>query len=170
MSDSVADTTFSDGEILGLLRSQRRRHILRYLALEHNPADFDDLVDTVAAWENEVPVDEVTTAQRKRVYASLTQTHLPKLDDAGVIDYDEDAAVVRRRPPAEALEQYLDLDFADRGRWPLLYFGASAVGVALVLGHLLPVPVLGAVPPYVSTLAVVGLFLLISGADLFTDA
>jgi hypothetical protein len=161
---------FPDAERFGLLRNHRRRYVLRYLAMEGNPADFDEMVDTVAAWENDVPVEDVSSDQRKRVYVSLTQTHLPKLDDAGVIDYDETAGVVRRRPRAERLERDLGMEDDDRWPWPILYSLAALVGVALVVGHLLSIPVLGRLPVYGWLLLVVGLFLAISVADLLTDS
>lgn len=161
---------FSDAERFGLLRNHRRRYLLQYLAREGNPADFDAIVDTVAAWENDVPVDEVTADQRKRVYVSLTQTHLPKLDDADIIEYDEEDGVVRRLPRAEQLERHLDIERGGRRLWPVLYFTASLVGVVLVLGQVLSVPVLGDLPGYVSALLVIGLFLAISGTDLLTGA
>lgn len=44
-----------------------------------------DLVTRVSAYENDVPEQEVTAAQRNRVNAALSQTHLPAFEELGII-------------------------------------------------------------------------------------
>ena len=54
----------------------------------------DELAERVAAEENGVPREELSSAQRKRVYVSLYQTHVPKMEDAGLVDYDQETSMV----------------------------------------------------------------------------
>ena len=54
----------------------------------------DDLAVRIAAIENDCSTNQLSAQQRKRVYISLIQTHLKKLDRAGVIHYDESKKVV----------------------------------------------------------------------------
>lgn len=76
-----------------LLADSRRRVVL-YALRGHETVAVDELVEAILR-------DEGTTAteqERERVLASLYHKHLPKLADAGVIDYDfEDGTVA----PAE---------------------------------------------------------------------
>lgn len=44
--------------------------------------------EQIAAWENNEAIEEVTADERRRVYVSLHQTHLPRMDEAGVLQYE----------------------------------------------------------------------------------
>jgi cobalamin biosynthesis protein CobD/CbiB len=46
------------------------------------------LSEQIAAWENNEAIEEVTADERRRVYVSLHQTHLPRMDEAGVLQYE----------------------------------------------------------------------------------
>jgi DNA-binding transcriptional ArsR family regulator len=99
--------------ILAILQNRRRRLILEYLR-EHGSTTQGDLAKHVAAVENGVPESAVTSAQRKRVYVSLYQAHLPKLDDFGAVDFDSDRGSVERTPRTDELLWCLDRLDADR--------------------------------------------------------
>jgi len=78
-----------------VLRNGRRRLVLHYLlASPGNAAELGPMATQVAAWENDEPVAAVTSAERKRVYNTLQQTHLPRLDDQGVVDYENNRGTV----------------------------------------------------------------------------
>lgn len=51
----------------------------------------------------------VTSQQRKRTYTALRQSHLPKMDRAGVIDYDADRGSIEPTGEATRLRSYLDI-------------------------------------------------------------
>lgn len=92
-----------------LLGSSRRRYVLYYLTdLSDEPAEVavDVLAEHVAACEA-VPgrdADEETVA---RVRTALRHVHLPKLADAGVVDYDPGERTVTLRGTA-GLDPLLD--------------------------------------------------------------
>jgi hypothetical protein len=90
-----------------ILQNHRRRLILEYLR-EHDSTTQGDLARHVAAVENDVPESAVTSTQRKRVYVSLYQAHLPKLDEFGAVDFDRDRGTVERTPRTDDLLRYLD--------------------------------------------------------------
>jgi hypothetical protein len=52
-----------------------------------------------------VPEAELTYDQRKSVYASLRQTHFPKMDRLGIVDFDSDAGTI------ELVDGVADFDF-----------------------------------------------------------
>lgn len=93
--------------IFAILRNHRRRLVLAYLR-EHDATTQGDLARHVAAVENEIPESAVTSTQRKRVYVSLYQAHLPKLDDFGAISFDRDRGTVERTDRTDELLRYLD--------------------------------------------------------------
>jgi hypothetical protein len=82
--------------VFEVLSNERRRRVVSHVAAlkEDEVVTKSELVEAVAAEENGVPVDEITSDQRKRVLVSLHQNHLDILDAAEVLDYDGD--VVRR--------------------------------------------------------------------------
>ena len=47
-------------------------------------------MEYVAAWENDTTVERIGSTERKRVYTALRQSHLDRMADAGIIEYDVD--------------------------------------------------------------------------------
>lgn len=94
-------------EMFHLLSNRRRRDALRYLADHDGPVDMRDLAERVAAWEQGTTVQQLSSQERQRVYIALYQTHLPKLDDHGVISYNQSRGLIERTERAEQLEPYL---------------------------------------------------------------
>jgi len=90
-----------------LLQNRRRRRVLTYLR-DNESTTQGELARHIAAVENGVPEDAVTSTQRKRVYVSLYQAHLPKLDEFGAVSFDQDRGTVERGPRTEELLRYLD--------------------------------------------------------------
>lgn len=127
-----SDHVLSEDTIFSILSNQRRRYVLRYLRQVDRETDLSDLVERIAAWENDVDVPAVTYEQRKRVYTSLHQTHLPKLDDAGIVDYDRDRGTIVAADAAADLEAYLSA-VDDRRQWSRIYLGLSALCLALLV-------------------------------------
>ncbi len=117
----------SQDVVFDLLSSARRRFVLYYLRQTDGPVQLRELADEVAAWENEVPVDELTSQQRKRVYVSLYQTHIPKLEDVGIVDYDRDAGSVALADRADDIGRYLGSE-SNEVPWQLYYLGLAVLG------------------------------------------
>lgn len=80
------DGTFS------LLSHPRQRLVLQYFKQHANPIALADLAARVARWEQDAT--EPSTDVVSRVRTSLHETHLPKLVEAGVIDYDDDGQTI----------------------------------------------------------------------------
>jgi len=116
-----------------MLSNQRRRYVLYYLNREPGPVSLRDLAERIAAWENDIDVDELDYKQRKRVYTSLHQTHLPKLDDVGIVDYDRDGGTITLADRANDLDIYLELVGEHDVPWGDFYLGLSAIASLFVL-------------------------------------
>ncbi|QLG50759.1 DUF7344 domain-containing protein [Natrinema halophilum] len=149
-ADSPAEEpAFSKDEIFHLLQNERRRMVLRYLRGTEGPVRMRDVAEQVAAWEHDTTVEELTSTQRQRVYIPLYQSHLSKLDEVGVIDYQQNRGIVERKPLADQFEKYLDLDStdesthdknSDEGEWDDYYIGATVLCYAVLLGAVMELP------------------------------
>jgi hypothetical protein len=105
-----------------------------------SPVLIRDLAEQIAAWENDISPVEVTYKQRKRVYTSLYQSHLPRLHRYGFIEYDADRGTIELTPQAEELDIYLEIVPPGYLSWSDVYLGASIVVAALVVAlYLTPI-------------------------------
>ena len=53
-----------------------------------------DIAEQVAAWENETTVQALTSDELQRADIPLYQSHLPKLDEEGAIEYNKNRGIV----------------------------------------------------------------------------
>lgn len=125
----AGDPGVSAGDAFEALANQRRRHVVRVLSAAGS-TELRPLSRRVAALENDKPPAEVTPAERRRVYNALQQFHLPKLDDAGAVDYDARRGTVTPTDGLERLEAYLELPRRGRG-WCRYTLAAGTVAAAL---------------------------------------
>ncbi|MFC4249148.1 hypothetical protein ACFOZ7_19815 [Natribaculum luteum] len=151
-----SESTIERGEIFDLLSNHRRRYAIHYCKREDEPVELGDLAEHVAAWELDKDVAELTSAERKRVYTSLQQTHLPTLERADMIEFDD--RTIELTDEASDLEVYLDVVPGDSIPWGLYYLGLSAVGFVVMAGVWLEVVPTETVPAVGWATLVVGLF------------
>ncbi|WP_408957989.1 hypothetical protein [Natrinema sp. 74] len=125
----MADSELTQAELFDVFSNARRRQAVRYLKRQGGSCDLAPLVEQVAAWENDTDPDDVTRTQRRRVYISLYQTHLPMLEDHGIVDWDPDGHEIDLLPSEDRFEPYLDRHLEEQRSWHRLYAGLTAVGV-----------------------------------------
>lgn len=110
-SEPVADSeTLSKNVVFELLTSPRRRGVIRYLKATGGEVTRGELAEQLAAAEHDIDQEAVSAQQRKRLYISLYQVHLPRMADAEVIEYDEDRGTVELTAKADQLVPYILLD------------------------------------------------------------
>jgi hypothetical protein len=126
------DDSLSKDEIFELLKNRRRRDVLEYLLAVDRTVTLSELAEHIAAWENDVDVQALNSSQRKRVYVALYQTHLPKMDQTGIVEYNQDRGRISLSENASVLETYLDRGYEETDRWHRRYVALSAAGIALV--------------------------------------
>ena len=131
--ESVAEAAedLSKGEIFEVLQNKRRRFVLQYLRRNGGPVELGDLATQVASWEYETPCDDISQKQRKRVYTTLQQTHLPKMKEAGIVAYDSDRGVIGTTPQTEDLTVYLEIVPGSEFPWREYYLSVGAVSLAV---------------------------------------
>lgn len=122
-------------DVFDVLRNRRRQRIIQYLQRNEGDGPFDlgELVEHVAAREAGTTRSEITPVERKRVYNALRQTHLPKLDDAGMITYDREANRIEFSAATRDAHRYLEHAPTDVP-WHRYYLGLSAAAVVAGAG------------------------------------
>lgn len=108
-------SSLSQGDIFHLLQTSRRRETLRYLLEASGPVEMRDVAEHVAAREHETTIDQLRSTQRQRVYIPLYQSHLPKLDKHGVIEYDQSRGIISPGAHLELFRPYLEVSETDSG-------------------------------------------------------
>lgn len=117
-------------ETFDLLSNHRRRYVLHYCQHGEKPVTLSELAEQIAAWECEKPVEQLTSAERKRTYTSLQQTHLPTLEEAGIIKWDGDT--IELTADARELNVYMDIVPENSIPWSMYYLGLSGIGVGIL--------------------------------------
>ena len=129
----MSEHNLTQAELFDVFSNARRRRTVQYLTHQGGACDLAPLVEQVAAWENDIDPDEVTRTQRRRVYISLYQTHLPMLEEHEIVDWDPDDHTIQLIPHEEVFEPYLDHRLENQRSWHRLYVTVTALGV-LALG------------------------------------
>lgn len=149
----------SQDVVFDILSSPRRRYVLYYLRTTDGPIKLTDLAEQVAAWENETSPAEITEQERKRVYVSLYQTHIPRLDEAGIVEYDKDSGNIVLVEDAAGIDDYLSTP-EDSIPWQRIYLAIAGVGLLFLGAIALEIAVFATIPETVAAAIVVTAFLI----------
>ena len=145
----MSEHELTQAELFDVFSNARRRRTVQFLKQQGGRCDLASLVEQVAAWENDADPSEVTRTQRRRVYISLYQTHLPMLEDHGIVDWDPDAHTIELLPSEDVFEPYLGRQLDGSRRWHRAYLTVAAVGAAAVAALWLS-PASAAIVPFVA--------------------
>lgn len=136
-ADAATAADLSTDDVFHVLQTKRRRDVLRYLQDVTGPVRMRDLAEQVAAWEQQTSIEALSSSERQRVYISLYQSHLPKLDEEGIVEYDKDRGIVERTPLAAAFDPYIDEAIGGETEevpdpWPERYAVAVVAGAVVL--------------------------------------
>jgi len=130
----------SEEELYLILSNSRRRKILEILTSRDSKISINELVEIIAAEEHDKSIDEISSAERKRVYIALYQTHLPKMDRMGVIHYNKKEGIIE----LESENDYGELSTKNDLFWSkiefntsILYLVVSVIALAIAIGQYL---------------------------------
>lgn len=97
-------TSISTDTIFDIFAHEHRRIALNHLTQTEGPVPVDALVDTVTNEANQLGDAEST---RDRIAVLFHHSHLPKMADAGFIEYDENQKKVRLTTEASTIQSDL---------------------------------------------------------------
>lgn len=116
-------------QIHDVLRNKRRTWVLEQLQQTRKPIPLRELSEQVATLETgETPPPRNI---RESVYNSLHQTHLPKLDDLGIVEYRVDRKVVAQSDSFHQVTLYMEVVSADDVTWATYYLTVGVVALVV---------------------------------------
>lgn len=157
----------SECEIHQILSNPRRRAVIEHLDASPGLIPVRDLSLAIATAETGQSPPPARV--RESVYTSLHQTHLPKLHDLGVVDYDRDRRCIRLLDGARDVDRYMDVVNGFGVTWGGYYRSLGVFGLLVVVASLADLPLVGLVDPILWASGVLGVFALSAGSQLWTD-
>jgi hypothetical protein len=131
-------------EIFDVLQNDRRRRVIDELCSHVGQATVRGLSERIAA--SETGESPPPRKARKSVYSSLVQTHLPKLDARGIVEYDPDRKTVVLDDGAEEAKLYLEVVSPYGITWMSYYRSVAVVSMLIIIATELNAPGVVAVP------------------------
>lgn len=92
-----------------ILADRRRRCALRCLKQFEVPLALADLAEEVAVREHGTPITEISAEEVKRIYMSLYHDHIPALEEARVVHYDQNRDIVALSENSKQLAQHVKM-------------------------------------------------------------
>lgn len=133
----VPNPTAKEDVVFDLLKNDRRRMVMSLLSEQAGSVTIGDIARTIAADEaDETPAPEKVY---KSVYVSLQQTHLPKLAENGVVEYNRSTGTVAPGPNLEEVLVYVEPSSV-RDVWQSEELVLGLVGLVVTLAAVVGVP------------------------------
>lgn len=151
----AAEDELEEADIHDVLRNDRRRLAIEALLERDGHSTVRELSEVVAV--HETGEDPPPRNKRQSVYVSLHQTHLPKLAELGVVEYDGETKEVTLQERVEQLEVYMEVVPEYGLSWGEAYFALALLGLLTTVAVIVGVPGISSVS---LEYLVVGYFLL----------
>ncbi|WP_423751263.1 DUF7344 domain-containing protein [Salinirarus marinus] len=137
------DRNLPETDIHDILRNDRRRNVIKQLQETNHEVSLRDLSVRVA--EIETGESPPPSNIRDSVYISLHQTHLPKLDDADIVDYDSDRKTISLQKPAQQVDLYMEVVTKYGITWAAYYRTLGTLSLITVLFAAMQLPVVSSI-------------------------
>jgi hypothetical protein len=124
------DTAPTRDDVFEALSNRRRRYALHHLKQldSDEPVDLSEVSTQVAAWELGSNPRSLSYDDRKNVHTSLYQFHAPKMDELGLIEYDQRGGTVELTEYGREIDVYLETVSGRQIPWSI-YFFLLSVGI-----------------------------------------
>lgn len=142
--DEPESTDLAEEDIHDVLRNRRRRLVIDTLHELGGPVSVRDLSERIGAAESNQ--DPPPRNVKQSVYVSLLQTHLPKLDELGIIEYESNGKTVQVADGMADVSVYLETVPKYGLSWSEFYTAVSILGLLTVFGAELGTPIISAIP------------------------
>ena len=129
--ERTESSDLEESQIHNVLRNDRRRRTIKHLRETDGTMTVDELAEHIATLETgESPAPRKV---RKSVYVSLHQTHLPKLDDLGIVEYDQRSKELTLQERAKEVEVYMEVVAPSDVSWATYYLGLGLLELVALL-------------------------------------
>ncbi|MDR5671568.1 putative trancriptional regulator, ArsR family [Halalkaliarchaeum sp. AArc-CO] len=160
-------TDLPESQIHAILSNPRRTRALRHLYLAGGSITVNELSHLIA--EHETGESPPPKNVRESVYISLHQTHLPKLHDLEVVEYDRETKEIHLKQNARNVDLYMEVVTRHGITWSEFYQGLGILSLLTILASLLSVPGLSAIDPLLLTSGFLALFAVVTLYQLWTN-
>jgi DNA-binding transcriptional ArsR family regulator len=145
-SATTDDDADDVNRVYDVLSNRRRRQILYLLdEVEDNAAEVPELASTIAAWEEDIDDPHaVTYDDRKSVQTAVYQHHAPKMEAAGLVDFDKRACRLELTADVDALLDRTPEREPATEEWERPAVSVSAVALATTVSHFAAPTLVGA--------------------------
>ena len=158
MSETQNVPQLTKYEIHDVLRNERRTRVLEQLQQKRETVQLRELSERLAVLETgETPPPRNI---RESVYNSLHQTHLPKLDGMGIVEYERNRKLVSLADGSQQVNLYMETVPANDVSWATYYLTVGIVVVTITTLSSMGVPAFAMVPVTVWSILFFGLFIL----------
>lgn len=99
--------------VFDLLADEHRRHAVAYLATCEESVTISELAAEIATRSSNRPRTAIPTQQTRSIMIDLHHKHVPKLAEAGVVEYDRECGLVELSEDDAVVEGALSLAEAD---------------------------------------------------------
>lgn len=136
LNERVKDAVTVD--VYSIVQNSRRRALLKILRDLGGESCLREIVRRIAENEGDLDSDKRLL---KSVHVSLLQTHLPKMESAGLIQYDRVTSTVHLLELPSEFRYYLEIVEKHDIPWSLYYLILSGLGVgfSMFLGNFLAI-------------------------------
>lgn len=107
-SNAPSTKPLAADDVFDALADERRRFILWCLQTYETPMELIEIAEEIVVLETDTEVANGPDVGLETVHTSLYHVHVPKLADAGIVDYDPDRDVVTLLENVEQYESFLD--------------------------------------------------------------
>lgn len=141
MSSSATPTTgsnadgdeISDADVFEILSNRRRRFALHAIKRREEPIELSELSEQIAAWEMDTEPEQISYEDRRGVYVTLKTTHLPMMDEQGVIEFEQQTKTVESTELLSELDVYIETLRQDEIPWSTYYIGLAVICFSIVI-------------------------------------
>ncbi len=140
-------TVLPEVEVYQVLSNSRRREALTELWGHAEPMSLRELSEAIAAAE--AGYHPAPRPLRKSVTNTLHQTHLPKMHELELVEYDPDRKTVSACPGARQVRQYMDVTTGIGMSWGEYYRALGILGLFFTITSLALFPEIAGINPLV---------------------
>ncbi|MEM3404512.1 MAG: hypothetical protein QXJ17_08260 [Nitrososphaeria archaeon] len=114
--------------LLQIIQNPRRKHLIELLIDQNGEIDIKEAVDIIAKFETK---GEPPSRVKKSIYVSMVQTHIPFMENVGLIKYVPEENKIRLNRVPRRLKYYLEVSEEGDISWPSYYIILSITGLVL---------------------------------------